>query len=90
MQKTVNVETKVDLRFSIMIRDFNIYYPRNYRSSNFTSTALKVLIQETIAKKSYLIESSPKKIKLVDEKGPASLQTHMAKSLEQRKKNRKD
>lgn len=45
MQKIVNVESKVGLRSSIMIRDLDIHCFKDHRPSNSISSASKVFNQ---------------------------------------------
>ena len=90
MQKAINVKVKMDLRSSIVVRDFNIHYPKSYYFFNFASIALKVLIQEIIVKKFYLKKFKSKKIKLANINTIILSWTNMIESLKQNKKNKKD
>ena len=60
VQKTVNVEAKVSLRSSTMVRDSDINYPRNHCPSN--NTALKVQTEGTITKDSHQREPKIKEV----------------------------
>ena len=41
VQKTINMETKGDLKSSTMVQDFNAYYPRGHRLSHNTSSKMQ-------------------------------------------------
>lgn len=80
VQRAINKKAKADLKSNIMIRDLDIYCPKDHRPSNNTSA--KVLTQETIAK-----DPCPKELKAKKTKPPY---VNVAKLLEQNKKDRKD
>ena len=81
MQKTVNVEAKVGLKSSTIVRDSDIRSSRGHRPSN--STVLKVQTQKTHAKNSSRLEEpKAKEIEFV--------RADTAKLLEQDKKDKKD
>ena len=61
VQRTVNMEAKAGLKSSIIVRDSDIYYPRDHRSPN--STASKVQTQETTPKNFHQKEPKVKDIK---------------------------
>ena len=74
VQKAVNVEAKVGLRSSIMVRDADSRCPRGHRPSQNTST--KVQTQGSTAKESKPEESRPKESKPADGKTPAPPRTN--------------
>ena len=73
MKKAINVKVKVGLKSSIIVRNADFCYPRNYRSSQNTFT--KVQTQGSTAKKSKPKESRPKDLKLANGKTLAPLHT---------------
>lgn len=63
VQKIVNAKAKAGLKSSIMVRNSNICCYKGLCLSNSISIVLKMLTQETTAKKSHFKKSRSKKIK---------------------------
>ena len=62
VQRAVNAKAKAGLRSSTMVRDSDISYPRDHRSSN--SAGSKVQTQEATVKDSHPEEYKVKKVRL--------------------------
>ena len=88
IQKTINTEAKTGLRYSIMVRDLDIYYTKDHYLSN--SIVLSIQIQKTTAKEPCPKKSRPKKAKSAKNEAPTLSQTNMAKFSKQSKKDKKD
>ena len=82
MQRVVNAETKIGLRSSTMVWDWNVYCSKSHRLSY--NTSLKVLTQSSNNKDS----SRSEKLKPRDSKPAISYNNAMAEPA--KKKNRKD
>ena len=64
VQRAVNVKTKAGLRSSIMVRNINSHYSRDYHSSQ--NTSIKIQTQNLTIKESKPKKSRPKEIKLAN------------------------
>ena len=87
VQKTINAKVKAGLKSSAIVQDSDIRCPRDHHLSN--STASKVQTKQTTVKESRSKEFRLKEAKSVKEKTSALLQTNVAESSKQGKKDRK-
>ena len=73
VQKAINTKIKTGLKSSIIVQNLDIHCFKSYRSSNSTSTTLKMLTQEMAAKKSHFEGFESKKTKLANKKASVLL-----------------